>query len=600
MAARQRAASDTLVSDTNKRLPAVERLRPLFPYVRRYQRRFVLGFVCLLANNGIWMMFPLVLGMAIDSLTRGATVRTLALYAAALLGIAAGRGVFLYAMRWILINISRDIEFDLRNDLFLHLEKQSARFYSTWRIGDLMSRLTNDMAAVRMMVGPAVMYTANSLVAFPLAIGWMLYIDWQLTLLVLVPVPVVIIAVKHFSHIIHVRFERIQAKMADLTARVQENIAGVRLLRAFTQERPQAAGFDALNRDYVETNRGLIRVQAMFFPALAALLTFAFLVVLWFGGRAVLAREISVGSFVAFTQYMFLLAWPMIALGWVINLFERGTASLGRLNAMLTAQPDITDRAALDAPAEIQGEIELRGLSFRYNGVPVLQDIDLKIPAGSTTAIVGPTGSGKSTLVHLIGRLWDAPEGAVLVDGRPVTNHRLEALRRAIGYVPQETFLFTTSLRENIALGAPEAPEEKIRQAAEIAGLADDIAGFPKGYDTLVGERGITLSGGQKQRAAIARAILRDPRILILDDALSSVDTVTEEKILRGLAGVMRQRTTILISHRVSTVRHADQIVVLREGRIVERGTHNELLARGGYYSDLYQKQLLEEELERE
>jgi len=595
-----RGASNSQMSETKTRLPARERLRPLFPYLRRYQRRFALGFVCLLANNGIWMTFPLVLGMAIDALTRGATVRTLALYAATLLGIAAGRGLFLYAMRWILINISRDIEFDLRNDLFLHLERQSAGFYSTWRIGDLMSRLTNDMAAVRMMVGPAVMYSANSLVAFPLAIGWMLYIDWKLTLLVLVPVPVVIVAVKHFSHIIHVRFERIQAKMADLTARVQENIAGVRLLRAFTQERPQAAGFDALNRDYVETNRGLIRVQAMFFPALAGLLTFAFLVVLWFGGRAVLAREISVGSFVAFTQYMFLLAWPMIALGWVINLFERGTASLGRLNEMLTAQPDITDRARHDAPEEIRGEIELRDLSFRYNGVPVLQGIDLRIPAGSTTAIVGPTGSGKSTLVHLIGRLWDAPEGAVLVDGRPVTGHRLEALRRAIGYVPQETFLFTTSLRENIALGAPEAPEEEIRRAAEIAGLADDIAGFPKGYDTLVGERGITLSGGQKQRAAIARAILRDPRILILDDALSSVDTVTEEKILRGLAEVMRQRTTILISHRVSTVRHADQIVVLREGRVVERGTHDELLARGGYYNDLYQKQLLEEELERE
>jgi len=588
------------MSETNPSQPRWERLRPLFPYLRRYRGRLVLGLVCLLANNVIWMLFPLVLGRAIDSLTAGATVRTLLLYAAALLVIAAGRGLFLYAMRWILINISRDVEFDQRNDLFLHLEKQSARFYSTWRVGDLMSRLTNDMAAVRMMVGPAVMYTANSLVAFPLAIGWMLYINWRLTLLVLLPVPVVIIAVKHFSHIIHVRFEAIQAKMSDMTARVQESMAGIRLLRAFTQERPQAAAFDALNRDYVETNRLLIRVQAMFFPALAALLTFAFLVVLWFGGRAVVAREISVGSFVAFTQYMFLLAWPMIALGWVINLFERGTASLGRLNAILTAQPDITDRAAPDAPREIRGEIALRNLSFRYNGVPVLEGVELEIPAGSTTAVVGPTGSGKSTLVHLIGRLWEAPEGTVLVDGRPVSAHRLDALRRAIGYVPQETFLFTTSLRENIALGAPEAPEEKIRRAAEISGLADDIAGFPKGYDTLVGERGITLSGGQKQRAAIARAILRDPRILILDDALSSVDTVTEEKILRGLAGVMRQRTTILISHRVSTVRHADQIVVLREGRIVERGTHNELLARGGYYYDLYQKQLLEEELERE
>jgi ATP-binding cassette subfamily B protein len=443
------------------------------------------------------------------------------------------------------------------------------------------------------------MYTTNALVMFPLVIALMLWLDWRMTLLVLVPVPMVSLSMRYLGRLIHDYSERIQARFSALTARVQENLAGVRLLRAFAQEEAEMQAFERLNADYLEENKRLIHFQSLLWPTLSVLLGMSFLMVFWLGGRAVLAGRIDIGSFYAFSHFLVMLIWPMIAIGWVVNLFERGAASLARLQELLTAQPEIADRAA-EAPEAVRGEIEFRNLTFSYNGVPVLSDINLHIPAGSTVAIVGPTGSGKSTLTQLLGRLYDAPEGSILLDSRPLTAHRLATLRGAIGYVPQETFLFSETLRENIALGVPGASEEEIRQAAEIAGLADDIEGFPKKYDTLVGERGITLSGGQKQRAAIARAVLRNPRILILDDALSSVDTYTEERILRRLAGVMRQRTTLLISHRVSTVRHADQIVVLKGGRIVERGRHEELLARGGYYTDLYQKQLLEEELERE
>jgi ATP-binding cassette subfamily B protein len=418
-------------------------------------------------------------------------------------------------------------------------------------------------------------------------------------LLVLLPVPFVSLSMRFLGRLIHHHSEIIQGKFSTLTARVQENLAGVRLLRAFGQEDAEQAAFDRLNSDYLNQNRKLIAFQSLLWPILAVLLGISFLLVFWLGGRAVVGGRIDIGSFYAFSHFLVMLIWPMIAIGWVVNIFERGAASMGRLLALLNNHPDITDRAGSEAPATIAGEIELRNLTFSYNGVPVLRDINLTMPAGSTTAIVGPTGSGKSTLTQLIGRLYDAPDGSVLVDGRPVTAHRLDTLRGAIGYVPQETFLFSETLRENIALGVPHAADEDIERAAEIAGLAEDIARFPKKYDTLVGERGITLSGGQKQRAAIARAILRNPRVLILDDALSSVDTQTEEKILSRLSGVMRERTTLLISHRVSTVRHADQIVVLKDGGIVERGSHNELLAAGGYYYDLYQKQLLEEELER-
>lgn len=573
--------------------------RPLRPYLRRYRRPILVGTLMLVLTNATWMLFPRVVGAAIDSLQTSVTRQQLLTYALLLLGIALATGFFRFWMRWILISVSRDIEYDLRNDLFQHLARQSARFYTHQRTGDLMTRATSDLSYVRMALGPGIMYSANSVVAFPLAIAWMAYLDWQLTLLMLLPVPVVSLAVKFFGQRIHKQSEHIQAKFSDLTARVQENLAGVRLLRAFCQDEAELRDFDRLNREYIEQNKKLIRLQGMFWPSLETLLGLAFLFVLWLGGRAAIEGRISVGTFVAFSQYMLLLTWPMIALGWVVNLFERGAASMGRINQLLTTEPDITDRPRPHAPAKIQGTIEFRNLSFSYNGLPVLRNICLRVDAAQTVAIVGPTGAGKSTLVSLLARVYDPPPGSVLIDGTPVEEHRLRVLRETIGFVPQETFLFSDTLRENIAFGLPNADEEAIVEAATIAGLADDIRNFPRGFDTLVGERGLTLSGGQKQRTAIARALLRHPRILILDDALSSVDTYTEEKILRRLGEVMRAHTTILISHRVSTVQHADLIAVLKEGEIVERGTHAQLLARGGYYYDLYQKQLLEEELEQ-
>jgi ATP-binding cassette, subfamily B, multidrug efflux pump len=578
-------------------------LRPLFPYLRKYRSSYFIGSICILINNGVWILFPLVLRHAVDGLKTGVTREKLLVYSLQLLGVAAIKGIFQFLTRWIVIGISREIEFDLRNDLFRHLESLSYSYYQRTRTGDIMARATNDLNAVRMLLGPAIMYSANTIVFTAGALAFMLSISPKLTMYAFLPLPVVSITVQYFGKQIHERFEKIQAMFSEISARAQENFSGARVIRAYVQEEPEIAAFETSNREYINRSLKLVRLMGMLWPTLETMLGFAFVLVLWLGGREVLYGRMTVGGFVAFNTYMVQLTWPVIALGWVINIFQRGTASMGRINEILVERPEIEDSPAVKAagegvrPTQVRGEIEFRGLNFAYNGVPVLHDINLRIPEGSSLAIVGPTGSGKTTLVSLIPRIYDAAPGSVWIDGKPVREFALEPLRREIGFVPQETFLFSETVRENIAFGKEDASDEQVRAAAAAANIAQDIEEFPDKYQTLVGERGITLSGGQKQRTAIARALIRNPRILILDDALSSVDTHTEDKILNHLREVMRGRTTIFISHRVSTVRNADMIAVLHAGRIVELGTHDQLLARNGYYSDLYNKQLLEEEL---
>ncbi|HEV2383333.1 MAG TPA: ABC transporter ATP-binding protein [Terriglobia bacterium] len=591
----------------------LRRLSPLFPYLRRYKGRFVLGFLTLAIAQLVGVIIPLLIKAGIDGLTAHAPVRTLLHYAGLMLGVALVKAVFQFWMRWILIGISRDVEYDLRNELFAHLERLSQRYYNNTRTGDLMSKLTNDLNAVRNLLGPGIMYSATTVVIGMATVALMVHLDWRLTLLALIPLPVVSVLVKIFGQKIHDRFEQIQGLYSELTERVRENLSGVRVVRAFCQEEPEMALFDAMNQEFVEKNKGLIWISSFLWPVLALMFSIAFMLILVVGGRHVLAGKISVGTLAAFNVYLMYLIWPIIALGWVTNLVQRGLASLGRLWMIFQAQPDIDDRAVpaeLTAPVAprvamarataILGEIEFRDLSFAYDGRPILKNIRLHIPAGRTVAIVGETGSGKTTLVNLIPRLWEAPEGTLLIDGVPIRRIPLAALRRHIGFVPQETFLFSDTVRENVRFGAPEATEADVERATEIANILPEVREFPKGFATLVGERGLTLSGGQKQRTAIARALIRDPRILILDDALSSVDTGTEEKILQELGGVLAGRTTLLISHRVSTVRNADEIVVLHDGKIVERGAHAELLALNGYYAELYRRQLIEEELELE
>ncbi len=581
------------------------KLRPLLPYLRRYRRSFFWGGLSVVLSNLIWILFPQVIRIAIDDLNHGVTRQKILEYAGLLVAISAAKGVFLFLTRWIIIGISREIEFDLRNDLFEHLETQPASYYQRLRTGDIMARMTNDLNAVRMLLGPAIMYSANTILFSVGAVFFLVRISPFLTLVALVPLPLASILVQTMGRKIHERFERIQAQFSEISAQAQENFSGARLVRAFAQENAQIASFEEANQENVRRGLRLVQLMGMLWPTLEFVLGLALVVTLLVGGHEVLSHRITVGEFVAFTTYMLMLTWPIIALGWVVNLVQRGTASVVRIDELLSEPSTIDNTAASpDIPAELRlrGEIDFRHLSFSYEDGDgkqneILHDISLHIPAGTSLAIVGPTGSGKSTLVSLLPRIHDAAPGMVLIDGRPVREYPLDVLRANIGFVPQETFLFSESIRENITFGTPDATDEAVLEAAEAAHIRREFEDFPAGFDTMVGERGLTLSGGQKQRTAIARALVRDPAILVLDDALASVDTYTEEKILEHLREVMRGRTTIFISHRISTVRHADQIAVLVHGRIAELGTHEQLLARGSFYAGLFEKQQLEEEL---
>ncbi len=579
---------------------ALKSLLTLLPYLARHRRTLTWGAVCLVLTNAVGLAAPWVLKKVVDGLTVSVTAAKLGRYAMWIVAIGIVGGIFRYLMRSIIIGVSRKIEYDLRDDFFARLQTQPLSFYQARQTGDLMSRATSDMNAVRMVLGPGIMQGLNTIILGIVSVALMLYISPRLTLFALLPLPLLSISVSLMGSRIHAKFEDIQSHFARISAMAQENLSGVRVVRAYAQEEAQIARFGTLNDEYVEKNAGLIRLWSMFYPAMGLLAALGTVIVLWLGGTLVIEKQISLGEFVAFNSYLAMLTWPMIALGWVVNLFQRGAASWSRLRSVMDLPPAIADHPGAVDPPEARGALEFRNLTFRYPGAArdALTDVSITVPAGRTVAIVGHTGAGKSTLFQLLLRLHEPPAGTVFVDGIDVHDYRLAALRRRFGYVPQETFLFSTTLAGNIAFGVGAASNEEIRAAARVAHLEAEVDVFPRGFQTVVGERGITLSGGQKQRTAITRAVLRKPTVLLLDDCLSSVDTFTEEAILRELTQVMETRTSLLVSHRVSTVRHADEIIVLDDGRIVERGSHTVLLAAGGVYAELVRQQQLEEELE--
>lgn len=585
----------------------IRSLLGLKKYVIRYRYAILASFILVLLTNALMLVSPKILQMVFDELEqvlddadRTLSSGRLVFFALLIFGVALLAGVLRFLQRRTIQNVARQMEYHLRADFFIHLQKLSAAYYDNVRTGDLMTRATSDLNAIRMVLSSAVMYTADATVFFGFAVVLMLRIDASLTLVALLPYPILAIFIRHLGKRLHVHYEDIQEAFSMLNTKVQENLSGVRVVKAYTLEQSEVAHFRELNEEFVGRNHRQIRLMSFFFPLFRFLPGIGVVVLLWMGGLHVIQEKITIGEFVAFNAYLMMLVRPMITLGFIVNTFERGAASMGRMNAILNEKPEIYDGENVKWNIKsIEGEIEFRNLNFAYpDGPPVLKNINLKVARGSTLAIVGGTGSGKSTLVTLISRIRQAERGTVFIDGVDIQDIPLNILRSNIGVVEQEPFLFSDYLRNNIAYGVEASNEEEIREAAHTADLLAQIEEFPEGLETLLGERGATISGGQRQRSALARAILIKPKILILDDAFANVDTQTEDTILSRLAALMKDRTTILISHRISTVKNADQVIVLNEGSIVETGTHEQLLARNGIYAGIYETQLLQEELE--
>lgn len=578
-------------------------LRTLLPYYKPYWRGLVAGMALVVVSNVFTIVGPFIVKLAIDGLTAEMTRARIIQYALLLVGAALIAGAARYGMREFLNGISRRIETDLRNDLFSHLLRLPPQFYDRWRTGDLMSRATNDVQAVRQVAGPSIMYLVNTVTIGALALGFMIWISPRLTAIAMIPMVMMPPLVIWIGKKINVRFERIQEQFSEISNFAQENLSGIRIVKAYGREEDRSEAFAGLNAEYRRRNMDLARIWGAFFPVLTFLGGLGSVLVLWVGGQEVIGGAITVGDYVAFGFYLVLLMWPMIAVGWVTNQIQRGAASMGRINALLAEPHVVKDPADPISPAAMRGAVEFRDVSFRYPGTErwVLKNVSFRIEPGQTVAVVGGTASGKSTLVRLIPRLYDVGAGSVEVDGVDVRQMRLEELRGSVGMVPQEPFLFSMSLRQNLTMGDLQVTEsDQLDRALDISQLRSTLGVLPDGLDTSLGERGINLSGGQKQRATIARALYRETPILVLDDSLSAVDTVTEEAILAGLKQFMADRTAIVVSHRVTAVAGADMILVLEDGELVETGTHAELLARGRVYTRLLERQLLEEELERE